>query len=467
MSAIVTERRDEAAEITEPDYEGIIASFRTTDDVLAAVRTLRQKGFSQLDVHSPHPIHGLDDAIGLLGSPLPWGAIAGAVAGLGAGMWMAWWMNAIDYPFIISGKPMFSILPSLPVAFELAILLAAFAVFGGAIAFGGMPRLSNQKFRIPAFVRASNDRYVLAVDARDERFAIADTTRLLQELGGESVTNIPRATGAEQQMPRAIWMTAGVLFVLALVPAALIAKARSTTSTKPRLSFISDMDHQPKFKAQTTSPIFADGRSMRPQVAGTIARGDLREDDRFYLGTEPPPGSEPMNSAARSAAESSPATEDSKKTGRAFAAFASSVLAAPDAGANSGSAAVRWVTDFPLSVDEKLIRRGRERYEIFCATCHGQGGDGDGLVTLRALELEQGTWVKPTSLHAEPIRQQPVGQLFHSISNGVRKMPGYASQIPVRDRWAIVAFVRALQKTRTASASDVPDDVRPHMRELN
>ena len=128
---------------------------------------------------------------------------------------------------------------------------------------------------------------------------------------------------------------------------------------------------------------------------------------------------------------------------------------------------VAWVTDFPLDVDETLIRRGQQRYGIFCATCHGQGGDGDGLVTLRALELEQGTWVKPTSLHAEPIREQPVGQLYNAISNGVRKMPGYASQIPVRDRWAIVAYVRALHRTRTSSIEDVPEDIRPNLREMN
>ena len=87
-------------------------------------------------------------------------------------------------------------------------------------------------------------------------------------------------------------------------------------------------------------------------------------------------------------------------------------------------------------------------------------------MTLRALELEQGTWVKPTSLHAEPIRKQPVGQLFNSISNGIRKMPGYANQIPVKDRWAIVAYLRALQRTRTSSSADVPQDVLPNMREL-
>ena len=168
---------------------------------------------------------------------------------------------------------------------------------------------------------------------------------------------------------------------------------------------------------------------MRPQVAGTVARDDLREDDQYYLGRNSEYGGLAANAAEKD---------------------------------SDG-----WVTAFPLTVDESLIRRGRERYQIFCATCHGQGGDGDGLVTLRALELEQGTWVKPTSLHAEPIRGQPVGRLFNSISNGVRKMPGYASQIPVRDRWVIVAYVRALQRTRTATSADVPSEILPNMRELN
>ena len=430
MSVEKTISRSDTLDENEVGSGGLIASFSEVKPLLEAVKALRSKGYKRIDVHSPHPIHGLDDALSLKGSPLPWGAIAGASVGLGGGLWMAWWMNAVDYPFIISGKPMFSVLPSLPVAFELAILLAAFAVFGGAIVFGGLPRLSNQKFRIPAFARATNDRYVLAIDSKDERFDAAVTESLLIDLNGDSIAQIPAVSADEKKIPKFIWMAAAILFVLSLIPVAMVAKARASTSTKPRLSFISDMDHQPKFKAQTTSNLFADGRSMRPQVAGTIARGDLREDDRYYRGLASVPEEVP------------PAGE--------------SQVAKPD-----------WVTEFPLPVDEKLIRRGQQRYQIFCATCHGQGGDGDGLVTLRALELEQGTWVKPTSLHAEPIRNQPVGQLFNSISNGVRKMPAYASQIPVDDRWAIVAYMRAMQRTRIGTAADVPEDVLPNMRELN
>lgn len=451
MSSVTAPARPAATE-TEPDARGLLASFTSVDDVLEAVRQLKSRGLRQIDVHSPHPIHGLDDALGLKGSPLPWGAIAGASVGLGGGLWMAWWMNAVDYPFLISGKPLFSLIPSLPVAFELAILLAAFAVFGGTILFGGLPKLANPRFRVPAFARATNDRYLLAVADPAAAGDPQAVRQLLEEAGAVGLDPIPEVDPQERRVPRAIWMGAAVLFVLALIPPALIARARHATSTTPRLSFVNDMDHQPKFKAQSVSDLFADGRSMRPQVSGTVARGDLREDDRYYLGREPDAvASDPASTVAIPVRTTVPPGEQGS--------------AAADV--RPSDSAVVWVSEFPLEVDEALIRRGQQRYGIFCATCHGQGGDGDGLVTLRALELEQGTWVKPTSLHAEPIRQQPVGQLYNSISNGVRKMPGYASQIPVRDRWAIVAYVRALQKTRTASILDVPEDVRPTLREMN
>lgn len=442
----------------EPTSRGLVASFSSVDAVLQAVRLVRDQGLRRVDVHSPHPIHGLDDALGLKGSPLPWGAIAGAAVGFGGGVWMAWWMNAIDYPFLISGKPLFSIIPSLPVAFELAILLSAFAVVGGTLLFGGLPRLSNPRFRVPAFSRATNDRYLLAVDAADEQFEADRLQPLLRQAGAESVDHIPVDDPTAAKVPRALWMAAAVLLVLALIPPVLIARARTSTSTKPRLSFVSDMDHQPKFKAQSASRLFADGRSMRPQVSGTVAKGDLRADDRYYLGREPV--------AVDAAVADPPAAEGSQTAAMLTRVLDVASGSVPDDGPPP-QAAVDWVTEFPLAVDESLIRRGQQRYGIFCATCHGQGGEGDGLVTLRALELEQGTWVRPTSLHAEPIRNQPVGQLFNSISNGVRKMPGYASQIPVRDRWAIVAYVRALQRTRTASSSDVPEDILPNLREIN
>ncbi len=451
--SIATPTQPKAPPEPEVRIGGLLAEFTSAADVVAAAKQLRTAGYRNLEVHSPHAIHGIDKVLGAKRPPLPWAAIAGGVIGLAGGLWMAWWMNAVDYPLIISGKPMFSFLPSLPVAFELAILLAAFAVFGGTIALGGLPRPANRLFRVPSFARATNDRFFIAVEQSDEAFGSGETKHLLYDAGSVGVESIPIVDQRESRLPRPFVLTAIVLSVLALIPPVLIAKARYTTSTTPRLSFISDMDHQPKFKAQTTNSLFADGRSMRPQVAGTIAQGDLREDSAFYRGIRKESGN----------------TENVADVDIADGTFLISVPSeenTPPAASSAAAGTPDWVTKFPVEVDEKLIRRGKQRYEIYCATCHGIGGDGDGLVTLRALELEQGTWVRPTSLHAEPIRKQPVGQLYNTIANGVRKMPGYAAQIPVKDRWAIVSYVKALQKTRTATAKDVPSDVLPNMRKL-
>lgn len=471
MSIATETQPAEEEDFVVTETGGLVASFETAAQVKVAAKAVREAGYRKFEVHSPHPIHGIDEILHAKRPPLPWGALVGGAVGLSAGLGMAYWMNAIDYPFIISGKPMFSVLPSLPVAFELAILLAAFAVFGGTIFLGGMPRPSNQLFRIPAFARATNDLFFIAIDRADPQFDSVRTADLMQELHSGGVYSIPIESPSESKIPRPFLMGAAVLGALALVPPVMILKARTTTSTTPRLSIISDMDYQPKFKAQTTNPLFADGRSMRPQVSGTIAQGDLREDDAYYRGILPDEPTESADSVAENASNNTvrltSLTLDETKKAKAEATAPASEAAQAGAENTDAPPLPNYVTTFPLPVDEALIRRGKQRYEIYCATCHGQGGDGDGLVTLRAMELQQGTWVRPTSLHPEPIRQQPIGQLYSTISNGVRKMPGYASQIPVEDRWAIVSYVKALQKTRTATAADVPADVLPNMRELN
>jgi mono/diheme cytochrome c family protein len=200
---------------------------------------------------------------------------------------------------------------------------------------------------------------------------------------------------------------------LALVPLALVARARTTTSTRPRINLVPDMDNQPKFRAQQANPMFADGRAMRPPVAGTVARGELREDAATYAGK---------------------------------------------------TAAGEWVSAIPVAVTARLMKRGQERYDVFCTPCHGFAGNGDGIVAKRADRLQEGTWTPPSSLHTDLVRSRPDGQLFNTITNGVRTMPAYGSQIPVADRWAIVAYVRALQRSQNASVADVPAELRQQLR---
>ena len=129
-----------------------------------------------------------------------------------------------------------------------------------------------------------------------------------------------------------------------------------------------------------------------------------------------------------------------------------------------GKTAAGPATTFPMPVNHELMTRGRQRYDIYCATCHGLAGDGDGITSQLAFEREERGWIPPLSLHNPSVRDQAVGQLFETISQGVRKMPSFRSQIPVEDRWAIVLYVRALQRSRNATIQDVPEHLREHLR---
>jgi mono/diheme cytochrome c family protein len=111
---------------------------------------------------------------------------------------------------------------------------------------------------------------------------------------------------------------------------------------------------------------------------------------------------------------------------------------------------------FPLPLDLALLERGKERYEAFCTPCHGLQGDGNGMVALRGMK-------HPPSYHIDRLRQSPNGYFYDVITNGFGQMYGYAAQVPPRDRWAIVAYVRALQLSRDARASELPSDLRDQL----
>jgi|YNPBryunderm2012_1023409.scaffolds.fasta_scaffold03661_5 mono/diheme cytochrome c family protein len=209
-------------------------------------------------------------------------------------------------------------------------------------------------------------------------------------------------------MPRWLVYTAVITTALALVPLALIARARTVTSAQPRIHLIHDMDHQPKFKAQAENPLFADGRAMRPPVPGAVPAGSFPRDEAVVTG---------------------------RRQGG-------------------------WVTALPVPVTAELLRRGEERYNIYCSPCHGLAGYGDGPIAVRAEALQEGTWTPPSSLHTELVRSRPDGHLYNTIANGIRNMPAYGPQIDVADRWAIVAYVRALQFSQGATMDDVPVELR-------
>jgi len=162
-----------------------------------------------------------------------------------------------------------------------------------------------------------------------------------------------------------------------------------------------DMHDQPKFKPYAKSDFFADQRASRPLVDGTIARGHLREDAVLY----------------------------------------------------TGKAAGKPVDVFPYAVSAAVMARGQERFDIFCSPCHGRTGAGDGMIVQRGYR-------KPPTFHQDRLRQAAPGYTFDVITNGFGAMPDYAQQISVRDRWAIVAYIKALQRSQHATLGQVPAGAR-------
>lgn len=195
-------------------------------------------------------------------------------------------------------------------------------------------------------------------------------------------------------------------FALATVMLVSISCLRGQPSDKPAIHLNPNMDDQNRYDPLEKSKFFADKRVMRTPEEGTVARGELREDDAYYRGKD-------------------------------------------EAG--------EFISKIPFTVDIDLMQRGQERYNIYCSPCHSRAGDGKGIVPKRG-------FLPPPDFHQEKIRDFADGYIYDVISNGVRNMPAYRKQIPVHDRWAIVAYVRALQRTQNATASDVPEQ---KLNELN
>jgi mono/diheme cytochrome c family protein len=206
------------------------------------------------------------------------------------------------------------------------------------------------------------------------------------------------------------------------------------------------MQDQPKMKPLRGSSFFRDGLSARPLVEGTVPRGFLKADTELFTGKRIK-----MQGATSAQTRAAQAIPKQTPAGPQPAAIGSTV---------QGAAAYPDDVDtFPFPISEDIVKRGKERYEIFCSACHGETGYGDGMIVRRGFR-------RAASFHDDRLRQAPVGHFFDAISNGWGAMPSYASQIPVQDRWAIIAYIRALQFSQENPQSQMPP-AQPATRQFN
>jgi len=448
-----------------PKACGWMAEFENEHDLLHAAEKVRDAGYTKTDAFTPFPVHGIDHALGIKPTILPFIVLCAGLTGLFTALLMQWWMNGVDYKYIISGKP-FGITPaSIPVSFELTILFSAFTSVLGMLALNGLPRFSNPVFTNAKFDRATNDRFFLYVDATDKYYNRESVKELLSSVHANSLDEVTEDS-TPSELPRWILLGALLIMLAGLIPAAIVLNMRASFSDLPRWHVFFDMDFQPKKKPQQTTTIFKDGRTMRPQVPGTISRGQLDQQDPFYLGYDPMKVTSfdtekkiyvsTVDSVANVAAlNSNPSGSVQPPAGAP--ATGTATAGTPASGATP---VLPFLEKLPIEANEANIKLGKTKYEIYCSACHGYSGYGDGLVSKRAASLAQDTWAPPSSLHLDRIQKQPVGQIFHTISKGQGKMASYASSITPQERWSIVLYVRALQRSRNANIDDVPVDQR-------
>lgn len=412
----------------ETQAAAVLGRFESAGALKTAAEKVRDEGYRKWDSHSPFPIHGMERAMGIRPTILPWLVFGAGLTGAIVAMLLQWWTNAIDYPFLISGKPYFSVPANIPITFELIILLSAITAFGSALVLNRLPQFRHPVFASEAFRRATSDGFFISIEAADPKFDEQKTVAFLESIGAK--VDVCRVAAEKPAIPKAIPWAVVFLVALAFLPPLGVAWYRASTKRLPRIHPLHDMAFQPKYKAQAENDLFPDHRSMRPPVAGTIAQGGLMLDTKFFQGKD-----------------------------------------------GDGN----YATELPLPADRELMMRGRERFNIYCAPCHGLSGgmpeglgeegdpkDWDGMVTIRASARAlkgDGTWTPPRVLHSKYVQDQPDGKLFETITagvnnQGIQTMPGYDKQIPVKDRWAIILYLRALGRTQNASESDVPEAER-------
>jgi hypothetical protein len=169
---------------------GYLVSFDLVDEFLAAAAKVRDAGYTRWDAHSPFVIHGLDAAMGVKKTVLPYIVFLAGLTGAAAGILLQWWTNAVDYPFLISGKPLFSLPANIPVAFETTILFAAISALIGMLALNRLPQLYHPLFTNRSFKRVTDDRFFISIEAEDPLFDPTKTRELLESISGRSIEEI-------------------------------------------------------------------------------------------------------------------------------------------------------------------------------------------------------------------------------------------------------------------------------------
>ncbi len=377
----------------EKKLYSISATYSAPNDIVAAAKAVKEAGYTKFDVHTPYPIHGLDGAMGLKETKLGFVTLFAGILGAVAMISFASWVAIVDYPQVIGGKPYWSWPAFVPVTYEIAVLLAVLSTVGAMIVFFfKFPNISHPLHDTPYMKMVSADRFGVTVQAADELFDENKVRDLLKSTGGE-IEAIYYSEEFLTFKPQLF----DPKFILLLIGIGLATSAGGYLYFN-KVLYLPPFDwmmEQPRFDVQSKTDYFIDGHSMRLPVQGTVARGFI-----------------PYPYAL---------------------------------GAKTDSIGKLLVN--PLLNSKATLELGKKKYLTFCSPCHGNFGNGDSRLA--------GQFPNPPTLHSDKVRNWPDGAIFHTITVGQNVMPAYQYQISRDERWAVVKYIRTLQRAYNAKESDL------------
>ena len=370
----------------------VLGLFSDAHKIVDAANQIRPRKLGRLEAYTPYPVHGLDRAIGLQPSRLGRLVMLMGVMGAGLALLFEGWVSAVDYPLVTGGKALFSWQAFVPVVFEVTVLFATFtAGLAMLFAFNKLPFFGHPVLHSKAIKDITRDKLALSIEATSAGFDAEAARQALLDSGAESVEVVPVPS-----WDRPLSLVGFLRTVAAIVAACVVAGAGLYAAEKliPVVPPLIHMHDQPKLNAFRESSFFADGRGMRPAVAGTVARGHL-----------------------------------------------------PPAFATPEEAGI--LLSNPLPLTQALSERGRRVFNDHCAICHGTVGNGVPL-------LSRAYGGKPGNFLSNEIRARPDGHYFGVLMLGKNAMPGYAADLDEDDRWAAVHYIRILQRAQNAKDEDLP-----------
>ncbi|MEG8947273.1 quinol:electron acceptor oxidoreductase subunit ActD [Rosettibacter firmus] len=371
---------------------GYAAIFDTPDEIIKAAEEVRNEGYKKFDVHSPYPIHGMPKAMNLPPSKLGYAALIFGLTGAITALLITFWISAVDYPLIIGGKPFFSFPAYVPVIFEVTVLSASIAtVVTMLFIIFKFPNNSHPLNDTEYMKKVSSDKYGIVIQANDDIFDDSKVVRLFEKLGSKEI--IPIYFDNNEINKSIQLLEPKFLLFLVLVSAVTSGLTYFTLNKLLYMPPFSWMMEQSKLNPQHTSNIFKDRFGMRTPVEGTVARGHMP----FMFKDKP-----------------------------------------EEAG--------KYLVN-PLPVSKSVLQLGQKKYDIYCSPCHGYYGEGDSRL--------RGQFPNPPSLHTEKLKTWSDGRFFYVITEGQNIMPSYSTQLTADERWAIVHYIRVLQRSLNARETDL------------